>query len=93
MSENSGPYNQVVLSTNNPGEMGDSYQIVYLYDPITGKFVQELFAGPFRKVVTCVVRAPDAPRSAAMGSAPFGGIALATYCSSNESPDASGAPG
>lgn len=93
MSENSGQYNQVVLSTNYSGEMAISYEAVYLYDPTTGKFVQMLFAGPFRNNVTCVVRAPDAPLSAALSSVTVGGIALGTYCSSHESPDASGAPG
>jgi len=93
MSENPGLYNQVVLATDYSGEMAISYEAVYLYDATTGKFVQQLFAGPFREDVTCVVRAPDTPLSAAISSVPIGGIAFGTSCPTSGSPDASGARG
>jgi hypothetical protein len=60
--------------------MAISYEAVFLYDSTTRKFVQELFAGPFREDVTSAVRAPDTPLSVTMGSVPFGGMALGTYC-------------
>jgi hypothetical protein len=80
--EDGGAYNQVVLEIYVGGEMGISYETVFLYDSKTGKFVQQLSAGWGQDGVTCLLRTPDAPRTAAVSSIHYvpGGVSLGILC-------------
>jgi hypothetical protein len=71
-----------VLETYVGGEMAISYETVFLYDSRTGKFVQQLSAGWGQNGVTCLLRTPEAPATAAVYPVHYvsGGVALGILC-------------